>query len=207
MKLLLIRHGQSVGNAEGRVQGIFDSPLSDEGRAQARALGRRLEREGWQPAAVYASNLSRALETAEIAAAGFEAPIVPDARLREYDVGVLNGIIWKDIEHLYPEIWHGLRNSPVWVPIPGEEGAEAFHERLAAALADIQSRHGEGEEVALVSHGGSLGMILTHLLGLDIGRNTPFHFGNASLSIVEFGRRGPVLSLLNDTCHLEGNHR
>jgi broad specificity phosphatase PhoE len=207
MKLLLIRHGQSLGNAEGRVQGIFDSPLSDEGRAQARALGRRLEREGWQLAAVYASDLSRALETAEIVMAGFDVPIVPDARLREYDAGVLNGIIWKEVEHRYPEIWHGLQHSPVWVPIPGEEGAEAFHERLAAALADIRSRHGEGEEVALVSHGGSLGMILTHLLGLDVGRHTPFHFGNASLSIVEFGRRGPFLRLMNDTCHLEGNHR
>jgi broad specificity phosphatase PhoE len=207
MKLLLIRHGQSIANAEGRLQGQFDSPLTDLGREQVRALGRRLLREGWGVSALYASDLSRAAETAELLATSLDAPVILDERLREYDIGVLNGVIWREIEFLFPEIWQGLHQSHEWVPIPGEEGNEAFHARLAAALGDIQAGHGEGEVVGLVSHGGSLGMMLAHLLSMETRRPTPFRFGNASLSVVEFHSRGPVLSCLNDTCHVDGNLR
>ncbi len=207
MKLLLIRHGESVANTEGRIQGQLDSPLSDRGRAQAHALARRLVREGWLVSAIHSSDLARAAETAEILAAGLDAPMVLDERLREYGVGVLTGVVWQEVEFLYPEIWHGLRHNPLWTAIPGEEGNEVLHARLAAALTDIRSRHREQETVALVSHGGSLGMILAHLLGLDPMRPKPFRFDNASLSVVEFRPRGPVLACLNDTGHLDGDLR
>jgi broad specificity phosphatase PhoE len=207
MKLLLIRHGESVGNAEYRVQGQAEFPLTERGRDQARALAQRLRREKWILSVLYASDLSRATETAEILAAEMEAEVVLDARLREYDVGVLNGIVWQEIEFLYPDIWHGLHHSPEWVPIPDEEGTEAFHARIVAALANIQDRHKGTAATAVVSHGGTLGMILSHLLGMDPGRPTPFRFGNTSLSIVEFGSRGPRLTLMNDTCHLDGDLR
>lgn len=202
MKMLLIRHGQSVANTEGRLQGQLDSPLTDLGRTQARALARRLLREGWSASTVYASDLVRAAETAEILAADLQAPVVCDERLREYGVGVLTGLGWREIEARYPEIWHGLQHSPTWTPIPEEEGNGPFHARLSAALADIRSGHGGGEVVAIVSHGGSLGMMLVHLLGMEVKRPTPFRFGNASLSVVEFRSRGAILSCLNDTCHL-----
>jgi broad specificity phosphatase PhoE len=203
MKLLLIRHGQSVANAQGRLQGHLDSPLSELGRAQARNLARRLEREGWAASAIYTSDLLRAAETAEILSAGLSAPVEPDRRLREYDVGVLTGLVWQEIESRYPEIWHGLQHSPTWTPIPGEEGNGPFFTRLVAALTDIRSGHGHGDVVALVSHGGSLGMMLAHLLGMEPRRPTPFRFGNASLSVVEFHSRRVILSRLNDTCHIE----
>jgi broad specificity phosphatase PhoE len=207
VKLLLVRHGQSIANLEGRLQGQFDSPLTDLGREQARALGRRLQREEWAISAIYASDLSRAAETAEVLAAILDAPSVLDERLREYDVGVLNGIIWKEIEFLYPDIWHGLHHSTEWVPIPEEEGNDAFHARLVAWLADMQARHDEEESVAVVSHGGSLGWLLAHLLGIDTSRPTPFRFSNASLSVVGLTARGPCLYVMNDTCHLDGNLR
>jgi broad specificity phosphatase PhoE len=207
VKLLLIRHGQSIANAQGRLQGQFDSPLSERGREQARALVQRLRREAWNIAIVYASDLSRAVETAEILASDLGAQLVLDERLREYDVGVLNGIVWKEIEFLYPDIWDGLHHSTEWVPIPEEEGNEVFRARLVAALADIRDGHGQGESVAIVSHGGSLGMILAHLLGMDTDRPTPFRFGNTSLSVVELVSQGPRLWLMNDTCHLDGDLR
>jgi len=207
MKLLLIRHGESVANTEGRVQGQLDSPLNDRGRDQSRALARRLVCEQWPVAAIYASDLRRAAETAEILAAVLQAPLGLDERLREYDIGVLTGLVWREIEFLYPEIWHGMQTSPVWTAIPEEEGTDVFHARLAAALADIRSGHTGDEVVAMVSHGGSLGVIVAHLLGIDTGLPVPFHFGNASLSVVEFRPRGPVLTCLNDTCHLDGNLR
>jgi broad specificity phosphatase PhoE len=205
MRLLFVRHGQSEANAEGRLQGQFDSPLSDLGQAQAQALGQRLQREAWNISTIYTSDLRRAAETAKILTAATEAPLVLDARLREYHVGELTNIVWRDIEILYPDIWHAFHHSSEWVPIPGEEGHDTFRQRLAAVQAEIRAAHGEGEVVALVSHGGSLGMLMAHILRLDTRRFFPFRFSNASLSILDYRPRGPILSLLNDTCHLDGS--
>ncbi len=203
MRLLLIRHAQSIANAEARIQGQFDSPLSEQGRREAQLLARRLHREEWAIAAIYASDLSRAAETAHILGAELGLPVTLDLRLREYDAGVLNGLTWAEVEARYPDLWQEFQRGGKWVSIPGEEGNEAFRARLAAALEAIQTRHeGEGT-VAVVSHGASLGMILLYLLGLERNLSSPFAFGNASLSIVDFRGRGPVISRLNDTCHLQ----
>ncbi len=205
VKLLLIRHGESVGNAEGRMQGQFDSPLSDRGRDQARALLARLQGEGWKPTVIYSSDLSRAAETAGILAAGLGTQVTLDARLREYDNGVLGGVIWRELETLYPEIWRSMHQDKEPVVIPGEEGLAAFQERLSSMAAGIASSHQQDETVAVVSHGGSLNMILAHFLHLTPRRPLPFRFDNTSLSIVDLGPRGVRLALLNCTCHLNGS--
>ncbi|HSJ55691.1 MAG TPA: histidine phosphatase family protein [Anaerolineae bacterium] len=203
MHLLLIRHGESVANAEKRMQGQFDSPLSDEGRAQARALGRRLRAEGWEIDAIYASDLSRASETAEILGQMLDLPVCLDPRLREYDAGVLNGLTWDEIDARYPDLWREMRASPVWVPIPGEEGPGVFVDRLAALVADVRAHHHDGQSIALVGHGASLGALISHLLGIDTrSKPQPFRLGNASLSLLEFTPRGVRVSRLNDTSHL-----
>jgi len=202
VKLLLIRHGESVGNGEGRMQGQFDSPLSDRGRDQARALLVRLQGEGWKPAVIYSSDLCRAAETAGILAAGLDAPVTLDVRLREYDIGILSGVVWREVEVLYPELWRKLQLRDESSVIPGEEGLATFHERLSSMAADILSAHQEAETVAVVAHGGSLGMILVYLLHLAPRRPLPFRFDNASLSIVDIGPHGTRLALLNCTCHL-----
>ena len=201
MKLLLIRHGESVANTEGRIQGHFDSPLSDRGREQVSLLARRLADEGLELSAVYASDLSRAVETAELLDDHLPAPLTLDARWREYDWGMLTGLIWNDVEFLHPDLWQEWQ-SPGWHPIPGEEGTEPFYQRISAALEDVVAAHQDGETVTIVSHGGSLGMALVHLLRMEVRWPVPFRFGNASLSIVEFLDRGPVLSRHNDTSHL-----
>lgn len=204
MKLLLIRHGESIANTEGRMQGHFDSPLNDRGRAQARALAARLTREAHAVSAVYASDLCRAAETAEIVAAALGAPLHLDTRLREFDIGELTGVVWSEVEHLYPDLWKQLHESTEYVRLPGDEGHEAFHARLAEALSFIQDRHSPVDTVTIVSHGGSLNMLLAHLIGMDTHRPPPFRLSNASLSIVETGGRRTRLTLLNDTCHLDG---
>jgi broad specificity phosphatase PhoE len=192
-----------VGNLEERIQGQAEYPLTQRGRDQARALALRLRREGLSVPAIYASDQGRAAETADILSAVLGTPVHLDARLREYDAGELNGIVFHEMETRYPELWRAWQTSPEWVPFPGSEGTESFHARLAASLEDIQDRHSEGESVAVVTHGGSLGMILAHMLRIDINRPTPFHFGNASLSIVQLTPRGPRLTLMNDTSHLD----
>jgi broad specificity phosphatase PhoE len=203
MRLLLIRHAQSIANAQARIQGQFDSPLSEQGRQQAQALARRLSEEDWSIAAIYASDLSRAADTARIVGSKLGLPVTLEPRLREYDAGVLNGLTWEEVEGCYPELWQEFQRGGEWVPIPGEEGNDAFRVRLVAVVDGVRARHEGDGTVLVVSHGASLGMILLHLLGLERKLASPFAFGNASLSIVEFRARGPVIVRLNDTCHLD----
>ena len=202
LKLLLIRHGQSVANSEGRVQGLLDSPLTERGREQARALALRLVREDWQVSAIHGSDLCRAAETAEILGAALQAPLFLDERLREYDVGRLTGLKEGEIKDQYPEIWHTLRHSPAWPAIPGEEGSHAFHQRIVSVLDDIRSSHDQDDAVAVVSHGRTLSKIVAQLLGIEHDQRMICRFGNASLSVVRLYSRRVMLARLNDLCHL-----
>lgn len=204
MRLLLLRHAQSIANAEARIQGQLDSPLSEQGQRQARALAQRLQRESWDITAIYASDLSRAAETAHIVGSQVELPVALDPRLREYDAGVLNGLTWAEVEAHYPGLWQEFQRGGEWVPIPGEEGNGAFQARLAAFLDEGRARHEGRGTVVIVSHGASLSMILLHLLGLERKLANPFAFANASLSVVELRAQGPVITRLNDTWHLDG---
>ena len=205
MKLLFIRHGESVANTEGRLQGQMDSPLTDRGREQAHALARRLARERWPVSSIHSSDLCRAADTAGILGAALDAPVFLDERLREYDVGVLAGLTRADIEQQYPELWRMSRQSPIWPAVPGEEGNEAFGQRIASVLDDIRSAHEDEQVIAVVSHGRTLGMMLMYLLGIDLGRRTPFRFGNASLTVLEVRPHANVLACLNDMCHLNND--
>ena len=205
MNLLLIRHGESVANTEGRLQGQMDSPLTEQGREQADALARRLVRERWPVSSIYSSDLCRATDTAAILGAALQAPVLLDERLREYDVGVLAGLTRADIEQQYPELWRMSRQSPIWPAVPGEEGNEAFGQRITSVLDDIRSAHEDEQVIAVVSHGRTLGMMLMYLLGIDLGRRTPFRFGNASLTVLEVRPHANVLACLNDMCHLNND--
>jgi len=203
MQILLIRHGQSAGNAVGRIQGWNDEPLTKVGKAQALALARRLEREHVVHA-VYASPLSRARETAEVIADVLGLPIAFDERLKEHDIGVVTGLSFREVEAQYPEIAAQWRESHWHVRIPGAEDNRVFHRRVMSAIDDIVSRHRDDDTLAVIAHGGVLSTYLAGLLALDLRKRKPWMFGNASLSIVVLGGIRPRIALLNDRCHL--NH-
>lgn len=202
-RLLLIRHAQSEWNASGRWQGQADPPLNETGREQARQLAAYLVRRQETPVAAYASPLQRTAETARIVCAPFNLAPVLDDRLKEYDIGAFQGLTAEEVQARYSSVWEDLQTRINWVPIPEAESRGAFCDRTLAALAEVHARH-QGQAVIVVTHGGVLGTYLTCILGLDRERHSPFRFGNASLSILEHDRRGPHLSVLNDTCHLHG---
>jgi len=179
-RLFLIRHGRSVWNATGRIQGCADPPLDVVGREQARRLAERL-RQGTL-VALYTSPLQRARETADIIGQALGVEVVPDERLKEYDVG---------------ERWAEASES---LEIPGEEGNGLFRERVVTAFDEIVARHEEGP-AGVVAHGGVLGIYLNHLIGLPAWLS-PFRFGNGSLSIAEVNPVRPRIVLVNDVCHL-----
>jgi len=200
-QLLLIRHGQSTWNAQGRIQGWADPPLSETGLDQARKLAQRLIIEGYPIAAIYSSPLLRARQTAEQVAQALGLPVQTDDRLKENGVGQFTGLTGQEVEQQFPEWVAARRASPAWIAPPDGEDRGGFASRTAAVMADIVANHSE-QTVAVVSHGGILGAYLIHVLEMSIHRSSPFQFDNASLSIVQVGEHRIRLLKLNDTAHL-----
>lgn len=135
--LLLVRHGETDWNAEGRLQGHTDRPLNETGRRQARELAERLS--GERIDAIYASDLSRAKETAEIVGEHLGLTVVIDSDLREKNWGS----------------WEGLTGDErVHVEFEGES-TEEHRARIVGAVKRIAERH-PGQRIVVVTHGGSL---------------------------------------------------
>jgi len=153
--LYLVRHGETEWNRIGRWQGATDIPLSDVGRAQARLLAARLRDS--RIAAVYASQLSRALETAQILAAGLGAPApTVDPRLRERGYGAFEGLTREECAERFPRVWEQYLADRRVVP-PNAEPQAQVTERITAAMLEIAAAAGDrpdAEAILVVSHGG-----------------------------------------------------
>jgi len=151
--LLLIRHGETAWNAEHRIQGSLDIPLSATGIWQAGRLAQRLAAERID--AIYASDLARAWLTAEPIAARLGLELRADTRLRERRFGIFEGHTLDEIAARWPaELAAWRERDPAWAMPDGESGA-AFIERVNAALHDI-AREWAGATVTVVAHGGVL---------------------------------------------------
>jgi alpha-ribazole phosphatase len=205
-KLILVRHGQSTWNAQGRIQGWADPPLDETGHEQVRRLALRLAAEEHDISALYSSPLLRARQTAEAIGLTLELTVQTDDRLKENDVGLLAGLTGDEVERQFPEWIAARRSSLDWVPPPGGEDRDAFVERAVAVMRDIVTYHRD-QTVAVVSHGGTLGVYLAHLLEMPLHRSLPFQFDNTSLSIVKVSERRVRLFKLNDTAHLANGVR
>ena len=142
--LILVRHGLTDWNIEGRYQGRLDIPLNAEGRKQAEALRTRLENTPFER--VYSSPLQRALETAQIIARG--KPIRRDARLAEIDHGDWQGRTHQEIATEWPHQWHAWKSDPDRFTPPGGESIADVQLRVREFLAEI-----EGDAILCVSHG------------------------------------------------------
>ena len=153
--LYLARHGETEWNRIGRWQGATDIPLSDVGRAQARSLADRLRDR--RIARVHASQLSRALETAQIIAARLGAPApTADPRLRERGYGAFEGLTREECAERFPGVWEQYLADRRVVP-PGAEPQAEVTERITAALTEIAAAaedQAESGASLVVSHGG-----------------------------------------------------
>ncbi len=200
LHLILVRHGETEWNAQRRYQGQTDIPLSDLGVRQAELVAERLV--GRKIEALYASDLERARETAEIIAEKNGLDILPEPCLREMKFGVLEGLTWDEAGEKYPGMistWLGDYNQPP----EGGETLQALSARVSAFLEEVKKKHDE-QTILLVAHGGSLSELLRITLGLPFERRRVFGLDNASLSELILGEDGyPLLKRLNDICHLE----
>jgi len=164
-ELILIRHGETDWNIEGRYQGQSDIPLNQNGMQQARDMAHRLRH--YQFDAIISSDLSRALQTAEILSKTSNAPLRIDSRLREINQGEWEGMLFADIRSLYAKAFKERLRNPLEVAPPGGETVGQVRQRVLDALQEIVEQFPDGI-VAIVSHGLSLAIIKVHFNNLAI---------------------------------------
>lgn len=182
-RFLLVRHGETGLNHEGRWQGAGSNPpLNEKGRLQARELARRLA--GRPVAALYTSPQRRARETAVILGEclGLEPRLV-DA-LHELDHGKWEGRTQAEVLARWPEAYRAYEAAPWDTPRPGGESYEELGERLWPALEKLADRH-RGEEIVTVTHGGPIRLVLSRILGRPLTERHLFGVDNASAFAVE----------------------
>jgi broad specificity phosphatase PhoE len=200
-RLLLVRHGVTTWNREGRFQGHLDPPLDEEGRVEARLLAERIrETPGYHPVRVISSSLRRALETAEILADG--RPVLVDRRLIEIGQGEWEGRTHRELRDTDADRYQAWRAEAGGATPPGGESIDLALERVSQAIDEALAA--PGWPLCIVSHGGILRLLARHLLGLDHRSAWGLDLSNASLSVLENEAQSWSIERWNDVQHILG---
>ncbi|WP_035793745.1 histidine phosphatase family protein [Kitasatospora mediocidica] len=209
-RLILVRHGETAWSASGQHTGRTDIPLTDEGRAMARALGARLHRAPWRglpDALVLTSPLSRARETCELA--GFGARAVDRPELMEWDYGLYEGRTGVEIRKTEQPNWLIWRDG-----VPGGEKLSEVAARVDRLLAELNEEHGTphpetttmhcaDRDVMIFAHGHLLRVLAARWLGLAPEYGQRLKLGTAALSVLSWEYGLPALEVWNDLSHLD----
>jgi len=200
-RLVAVRHGETAWNVDTRIQGQLDIGLNDHGHRQARRVGAALA--GEAVAAIYASDLRRAWDTAAHIAQAAGAPVVPVQALRERRFGSFEGKTFREIEQAWPEqAQHWRRRLPEWTPPDGGESLLALRERVGQALHQIAARH-VGELVVVVAHGGVLDAVYRLATGQPVDSPRTWELPNAAINRLLWTPQGLSVVGWSDTQHLE----
>jgi probable phosphoglycerate mutase len=202
-KILLVRHGQSEGNAERRFGGHTATPLSIRGRQQAQATAEAL----WSEpiTAIYSSDLARATQTAQPLAKLTGLPVEATEAFRERSVGVMEGLTFEDAAQKHPEQYAALLRRDFEHVLTGGESYRQLLDRAWQKLDEI-IRHHHGGTMVVFSHTGTICILALHLIGaLDSPELKPVWLSSSNCGISRFDLRddGFVRVIaLNDTRHL-----
>ena len=195
-ELILIRHGETDWNVQGRFQGQIDVPLNALGQRQAQRMAERMARE--RVDVLYCSDLLRTRQTAEPAAQKLQLQAAPDAGLREQHFGILEGLSFDEVQARHPrQLADWLLYDPDYA-LPEGESVRSFHARVVGAVQALAARHA-GKTLAVVTHGGVLDMVFRTVHGLPLQgpRNCPIP--NAGLNRLRVsGERLEILSWADD---------
>jgi alpha-ribazole phosphatase len=197
VRVILVRHGETEWNKDKRYQGHHDVALSEVGRKQAGKVARRLRSE--KVDAVYASDLSRAYETAATIAREHNLAVEKVPGLREVHFGEWEGLSRAEIIEKHGAVYDRWQENPLATKLPGGESAREVQVRALAALEKIVSDHRAGETVVIVAHGGAICSILCHYLQCGFWECL---LGNTGFSVLEFGPDGVNVAVRSDAKHL-----
>ena len=205
VQLLLVRHGQTVSNTTGLIQGQSDSPLTQTGQAQIKALAQRLSRSGCRlNYTILTSPLGRAEASAAILRDQLGGVVRTDERFAELSFGAAEGSTWAAVAQRFPEIieaWHQHHEAAAF---PQGETRQAAVDRVMAGLDSlpwIAPRH----RYIIVTHGGVLAALFAHILSIPCGVRPACIIPNAGLSHISKKAQSYRIVSWSDTAHLEAN--
>ncbi len=201
--VLVVRHGQTYGNIDGRFYGHSETELTPVGVQQAQALGRKLAAR--EIHAAYTSDLTRAAETARHILAG-RTPLPElriDDRLREMHYGDWEALHSDEIREKQPDLMRDFFSARAH-SAPGGETIQQLRARTVAAVKDAVDAHPDGT-ILVVSHGNAIMALFAELIGVPVENTWQFSVRNTSISHLRFGKRGrPMLMSFNDMAHADG---
>jgi probable phosphoglycerate mutase len=199
-RVLAIRHGETAWNVDGRIQGQLDVPLNDMGRWQVHRLALALADENI--AAIYSSDLVRALETAQAVARASGDAIVTDTGLRERGFGVFEGLSYTEINARWPELAERWRKRDPEFGAPGGETLNQFYTRSTATATRLAALH-PGQTIALVSHGGVMDCLYRAAARVALDAPRSWQLGNAAINRLLYTPQGFTLVGWSDNYHLD----
>ena len=203
-KIFIVRHGQTSGNRARKYFGITDIELNEEGIIQAGLISKRLERENI--CRIYSSNLKRAFKTAEIIAKPHKINVESKKDLMEINFGDWEGLSFQEIQKGYPHEFSKWQNNIMDFTIPHGESVLELKKRVEPAFSEILNSAVENN-VVIVTHGGPIRVILSKILSPNALETTFWKIkqDNAALNIIENMDNTQIISLVNDTSHLNLN--
>ncbi len=181
-RLCLVRHGETAWNAEGRVQGQLDVPLSEVGLAQARAVAGALAKESFST--IYSSDLVRVRQTAQPISDLLKQKVLLDERLRERHYGVFQGMTYADAKGKIPEGYARFRAKDPDYDFESGESLKVFNNRCLLYFQELLKRH-SNQNILIFTHGGVLEMLYRHATGRGISAPRDFEIPNAALNRLE----------------------
>jgi len=205
MRIIIVRHGETNWNREGRVMGLSDLELNENGKNQAELMAQSLSR--GNVASIYTSPLKRALETAHIINRFHQVKITTLDGLRELDAGEVDGLTYHEIQKYYGDFFERWMNNCAVVRPPGGCTVLDVQNQAWAAMQEIIRREkarlqeNEGKAIIVVSHFFPIRAILCKAMNLDLSQIRRIRLDLASISILDFNDDGIELTQMNDVCH------
>lgn len=199
VRIIYVRHAESLWNPIGRYQGRLDPELSERGHRQAQLLAKVLKK--YNPTALYSSPLKRTYMTAEYISKELNLPININTDIIEIDHGDWSGLLVDEVKEKYSEMFRDWLYEPEKVQFPNGENLEEVHKRVKKFQDEVLEKH-DGETIVAVSHTVPIRASLVSGLNLPLSKFWSFGCDNASYSILDYDKVRPILYKLNNTYFL-----
>jgi broad specificity phosphatase PhoE len=199
LTLYFLRHGQTTYSRANAFCGSLDPELTEDGTEMAEGFAEAYKNKPW--AAIYSSPMKRTIATASPLASAVGLPLNLRDGLKEINYGEWEGKSVAEVSAAYHDEYLRWTADPAWNPPTGGESAVVIASRALAVIEEIKHTFSDGN-VLVVAHKATIRIILCGLLGIDVGRFR-FRLGMpvGSISVVEFGTHGPLLTSLADRMH------
>lgn len=186
MNIVLVRHVETYGNVEKRLNGITESDYTERGLGMKLKLEEELINinDGMPFDRVYVSPISRARKIGEAVANSLSIPLVLEDRIKEFNFGIFEGLTAEEAEALNPEIWQLWVDDYNHIQIPEGDQYDVYHEKIGGLIDEWKASHGD-ENILVVGHGGSVQSLLVQLLDLPLGARWHFKIELGGIVTIE----------------------